>query len=229
MKKILILIPLIFLVTGCRVNYNLEINKDLTVTEQVKMTESPDYFENRYKELPKTVIDSILNSGSRKQILLDNDYDISDTKMNSYPAILATKTYNSLENYSKNTIFKDEFFKSFNIKENDNQITFEATDLVEYDSENVDLYDVAGCTISIKVPFVVTNSNADKHNRVTNTYTWTLSSENPKEIKITFAKNKLYVYNILTYISIFIIIVIILVIFIVVLRMNKKNKMNNNF
>lgn len=229
MKKILFLLPLIFLITGCRVNYKLEINKDLTVTEKINMSESAEFFSNRYKELPKTVIDSLFNSGNRKQTLIDNNYEYEDSKINNYPAILATKHYSSLEDFSQNTIFKKEFFNSVTTKIDNNLVTFEATDLVEYDTEDVDVYEVSGCNISIKIPYVVINNNADSYDAKTNTYTWKISSEKPKEIKITFDKNKIYVYNIVMYISIFILALIILIIIILVLKMRNKNKINNDF
>ena len=40
MKKIFLLIPLILLITGCRVKSNITINKYLTVKETINMTET---------------------------------------------------------------------------------------------------------------------------------------------------------------------------------------------
>ena len=73
MKKIFLLIPLILLITGCRVKSNITINKDLTVKETINMTETSEYFNNRYKELPLTVIKSLLTSGKREETLIKND------------------------------------------------------------------------------------------------------------------------------------------------------------
>lgn len=229
MKKLLLLIPLILLVTGCRVDYKIEINKDLSVVEQVNMSESAEYFSSRYKEFPKTILDSIFNSGNRKQMLIDNDYQYDDSTMYAYPSILATKNYSSLDEFSRKTIFKDEFFGSVTTKTEGNLVTFEATDLIEYDPENTELYDVSDCNVSITLPYTVTNTNADSHDIKTNTYKWKISSEKPKEIKITFDKNKIYVYNIVMYISMFILALIILAIIILTLKMRKKNRINNNF
>ena len=74
MKKIFLLIPLILLITGCRVKSNITINKDLTVKETINMTETSEYFNNRYKELPLTVIKSLLTSGKREETLIQNGY-----------------------------------------------------------------------------------------------------------------------------------------------------------
>ena len=227
MKKILLLIPLIFLITGCRVDYKIEINKDLSVVEQINMTETSETFSRRYKEFDKTVLNSIFNSGNRKETLTDNNYQYEESTMSSYPSILATKTYSSLDEFSKNTIFKDEFFGSVATTTEGSLITFIANDLIEYDSENIDLYDVSECVVSITLPYVVSSNNADSYDKKTNTYKWKLSSQEPKEIKITFDKNKIYVYNVFMYISLFIIILILLVLIIIGFKMHKKNVFNN--
>ena len=106
MKKYLILIPLILLVTGCKVQSNIIINKDLTVKEMVNMTETSEYFNNRYKELPLTVIKSLLSSGKREETLRQNGYEYEISELDNTPSVLATKNYSSLEEFANNTIFK---------------------------------------------------------------------------------------------------------------------------
>ena len=74
MKKILFLIPMLLIITGCSVTDNITITKDLTVEEKINMAESSEFFASRYKELPITVIKSILDTGNRKNTLIENGY-----------------------------------------------------------------------------------------------------------------------------------------------------------
>lgn len=229
MKKIFLLIPLILLITGCRVKSNITINKDLTVKETINMTETSEYFNNRYKELPLTVIKSLLTSGKREETLIQNGYKYEFSNLEKTPSVLATKEYSSLEDFAKGTIFKNQFYDDIIITNNNNIISFKTSGIVPYDEENTELYDVEKCSITITLPFVVTSHNADNHDKKTNSYTWNFLDNNPREIELTFDKNKIYIYNIYMYISMFILFLIVVIIIIIILKMRKKNKINNKF
>ena len=229
MKKYLILIPLILLVTGCKVQSNIIINKDLTVKEMVNMTETSEYFNNRYKELPLTVIKSLLSSGKREETLRQNGYEYEISELDNTPSVLATKNYSSLEEFANNTIFKEQFYKNIIITNNNNIISFKTGEIIPYDEENIEVYNVENCSVTITVPFVVTSHNADKYNKKTNSYTWNFSSTSPETIEFSFDKNKIYVYNLFMYLSIFILILLAITIIIIVIKFKKKNQVNNKF
>ena len=59
MKKWLLLIISIFLITGCKVEYNITINDNLSVSESVNMTGTDDFFDVYYKTLRINVIKMI--------------------------------------------------------------------------------------------------------------------------------------------------------------------------
>ena len=50
MKKILLLIGFVLMMTGCKVEYNLIILEDLKIEESVNMTASEEIFNNYYKK-----------------------------------------------------------------------------------------------------------------------------------------------------------------------------------
>lgn len=230
MKKIFLLVPLMLLITGCRVNSNITINKDLTVKETINMTETSEYFSNRYKELPSTVIKSLLTSGKREETLIQNGYKYEFSNLENIPSVLATKEYSSLEEFAKGTIFKNQFYEDIIITTTNNIISFKTSEIVPYDEENTELYDVEKCSVTITLPFVVISHNADSHDKKNNTYTWNINKDTTdKKIELSFDKNKIYIYNIYMYISMFILFLIVVIIIIIVLKMRKKNKVNNSF
>ena len=60
MKKIVLLLVIVFLITGCSVKYNITINEDLTLVEEAKLTGTDDFFANYYKTTRKNVLKSIV-------------------------------------------------------------------------------------------------------------------------------------------------------------------------
>ena len=229
-KKILILlIPL--LLTGCAsVNYELDIDKNINVSEKVKITATSDFFNIYYKNLPITIVKEFYNDSDIQNKLNSNNYKHEINQKNAkYPEVIISKEYKSLEEYSQNTIFKNQVFENVIITTNDNLITLQTVNFKKYTTDDdSDSYPVSKLAISIKSPYVVVENNADKHDKKTNAYIWLVdSSTENKEIKITFDKNKIYIYNIIMYISLFVIILIILTMIIIGFKMHKKNVINN--
>ena len=68
----------------------------------------------------------------------------------------------------------------------------------------------------------------DKHYKQYKKYGKFLDN-NPREMELTFDKNKIYIYNIYMYISMFILFLIVVIIIIIILKMRERNKINNKF
>ncbi len=234
LKKIIILI-IPFLLTGCgSVNYNLNINKDLTVEEQVFMTATEEYFDIYYKNFPKTIVKNTYDDPETMKPLIDNNYQYElKTDNQQFPGILAKKKFNSLLEYTNKTVFKGQAFKNISTTTKDSLVTLKATDLLPYIlDEDVDYYLISRLKITIKLPYIVTSNNADSVNEKTNTYTWKIDEKTKsKEINITFDKSKIYIYknDLIKYISIFLICVLIILLITYFRKIIKKNKFNNQF
>ncbi len=227
MKKVIILLLLVFLITGCDVRTNITINKDLVVKEEVRMTGTSDFFATYYKNLPITVVNDMLNTANRKEILTNNGYKYEINQDERYPAVIATKSYSSIKEFTEKTIFKEQYFTNFETSTKDNLVTINANGFKKYD-QNPEYYAIDKCSIRIKVPFIVTESNADSYDAKTNTYIWNIELETKdKEIKITFDKNKIYVYNLVMYISIIVLIILGIILGIVIKKLVLKSKKNN--
>lgn len=231
MKKKILILLIPFLLTGCAsVNYELDIDKNINVSEKVKITATSDFFNIYYKNLPITIVKEFYNDSDIQNKLNSNNYKHEINQKNAkYPEVIISKEYKSLEEYSQNTIFKNQVFENIIVTTNDNLITLQTVNFKKYTTDDdSDSYPVSKLAISIKSPYVVVENNADKHDKKTNAYIWLVdSSTENKEIKITFDKNKIYIYNIVMYISLFVIILIILTMIIIGFKMHKKNVINN--
>lgn len=228
MKKNIILFLIIILLTGCSVKEKIYINKDLSVKEEISMSGTKQFFDTRYKMLPINVIKDILYSNDRNKILEQNLYEYKIETTSNYPSVIAKKTYANLNNFTETTIFKKQYFNNFKVISNDNLITISATDYIKYEQGDLERYPISSCMISIKIPFVAIDNNADKYDARTNTYSWYINDKtNDKEIKLTFDKTKIYIYNLVLYISILIVIILIIIGIRFIFKIKNQNKKVN--
>ena len=237
MKKILLIIVCCIFLTGCaNVTYNLEIKKNLSVEEKVNMSATKEYFDTFYMNLPVTIVKEIYDNNEWMAPLKNEHYNIEFRKDNTpYPSIFASKKYVTIEEYIVNTAYQKQLFEEINVSKDNNLITISTKKLLEYrpDDSNGGIGNdsrapISNLSINIKLPFVVTKSNADKVDKSTNTYTWKITDKTEnKEINITFDKSKMYIYNITWYISLIIIIILAIIATIYIIKMIKKNKNNN--
>lgn len=180
-KKVFLLL-IIFLFSGCSLTYDLIIDPDLSVTEEISATEDEYVLWT--------------NTGMKTDKAVPHLYEIF--KRDGVDSYLSTKTlkndvivntslsHKNLESYRDN--FTSDVIKEVNVKKNGNLITLIYNQQEELsDKANSLIYD--DITINITLPFKVTEHNADKVTR--NTYTWNIKkNEELKNIKITFDKSK---------------------------------------
>ena len=184
--KILFIVLAIIMLTGCKGEYNLTINKDLSLTENVKLSidnkddvydktiklfennnidesmydidQTEEYVNIKYKEEFKNFEDYFLNSKFYSRILSDEDY-IKDNKKISYRGFSNLKLDDNVSNSNLNNSFYIENLK-----------------------------------INLNVPFSVEESNADSVKD--NTLTWILDEDDTyKMINFSFKylkNNNLY-------------------------------------
>ena len=196
LKKIFLVLIGIFLMTGCAdVKYNINISKKMKVEEEVFITGTNTYFANFYRNLPITIVEEYYNNKETMKPLAENGYTFEINKdKGRYPGILANKSFNSLKEYKENTVFINQVFEDISLIENDKLITLETKNFLPYvEDESFGRYPISNLSIDIKLPYVVTENNADSYNPKTNTFTWKIDSNTKdKEIKLTFDKSKIY-------------------------------------
>ena len=107
MKKIILILLMIGLCCGCQVNYQLEINKDLSVQENLKATKDSSFFEEYENSSMGRVVSLIIRP--YLDTLNDNKYNVNNLITDSYGGVTINKKYKSLNEYSKNTILSSQF------------------------------------------------------------------------------------------------------------------------
>ena len=231
-KLLLLLIP--FILTGCAsVEYNLNINKDLTVNEEVNISATKDYFNIFYMDLPITIVSEAYHNEYINNTLKQNNYNYELRRNNyPYPSVFVSKKYNLLNDYSNNTIFNGQVFENIFVAEDNNNITLKTENFISYAPDDGDgsihKFSVSDLSINIKIPFKVIHNNADKYDEKTNTYTWIVNEKTKdKVIDITFDKTKIYIYNLTLYISITIFVILIGVLIYIIIRFRRKNLIMN--
>ena len=233
MKKrvIILLILVIFFVSGCSVNYNLSINEDLSVNENITASEGSNSLKTKTGQDPKVAANSLYELYKIEGI----NYNISTTSDDSITTSNVSTSFNSLEEYED--YFKSDIIKEVNITKKNSYITLEYKQdvaLTEYASRSL-IYD--SIEVNIEVPFKVTEHNADAVKG--NTYTWNIKKDGElKDIKITFNKdqtdisrkiNFLGFFEINVKYSILLVLGLVVIVLAIVGFVYMNNKKNNRF
>ena len=182
-KKVILLILVILLFSGCSVQYDLYINEDLTVNEKVTATEDTNSLRKNTGVDPKNAANSIFKSYK----IDGTQYSFSTIEKNSNVTSTASTSFKTLDEYED--YFKSDIVKEVNITKKDNFVTLEYKQdvpLSTYSSKSL-VYD--SIQVNINVPFKVTEENADIVKG--NTYTWNIrKDEDLKNMKLTFDTNE---------------------------------------
>ena len=226
--KIILLMLVTFLFSGCTVKYNLYINEDLSVNEEVVASEATNALRKN-TGLDTDVSVNLLLEAYKKE---DIKYNVSTIKKDNSVSTTVSTSFKSLEDYED--YFESDLVKEVNITKKDSYITLEYNQdepLTSYSSRSL-IYDTV--IVNIEVPFKVYEHNADSVSG--NIYTWNIKKdEDLKNIKIKFntketktsRKFDLGFFEIDVKYSVLFALGIVLVIAIIIGYVYMKNKKNN--
>lgn len=206
--KILILFLTIFL-TGCSGNYNININKDMSIDEELYLT-----LENREGIYEKT-----LNIFQKNNISRDN-YNV--TIKEDEIEITYKDSFDTIENYLLESKVYHQMFDNIEFNKTGDYIDLYVdeninikNDITELNGSNLIDFDVL--QLNINNPFEVNFSNADIVNE--NTYTWTMTKNDMhKKLQMQF-KPKL---NVFPYREVIVGIVIVICFAIIIINIFKR-------
>lgn len=178
----LLLIGVLVLLTGCSYNYELTINKDLSVDEKVLASSGINEFN------PLEIDEMMIN-------LSDNYKGYTfDKHIKEDLTITGVRHYQNLNGYKRSTIF-DEYFKDVTITRKSSKIKLvfnpKTDDNLFYGPEvDNSMIDIKA---SIKLPFKVLNTNADHIDKSTNTYSWIITNDNQyRSLILKFNQNIIF-------------------------------------
>lgn len=225
-KKIIIFLLLMIVSTGCKVKYNITINEEGTVNETVLATRSADFFAEYKNSSVGRVVSLMLkphlDTLNEKKYVVDNYITSSDS------GVIVKKDYSNLKDYSNNTIFLSQYSDKINYSEDGDKVTISTTGVFSHSDQDQTKFPVSDAAISIKVPFKVTNHNADSV--VDDTYTWIFDEKDNEERTITLTYDKSKVVgknNFWPIVAIAILIIVAIVGFVVVNNIRKNRESVN--
>lgn len=175
--KYIVISVLLLLVTGCSGNYNVKINEDMSVNEELYLT-----IENKEGLYKKTL--KIFNDNNVKE----KDYEVvlSDDNLK----ITYNASYNSIEEYILNSKVYHQLIDNIELNKSNNYVDLYVNEKLKLSNSNMkqngtNLTDLDVLQVNIENPFEVNFSNAEL---VTdNVYTWTIKNGDiEKKIQMQF-------------------------------------------
>lgn len=175
--KYIVISVLLLLVTGCSGNYNVKINEDMSVNEELYLT-----IENKEGLYQKTL--KIFNDNNVKE----KDYEVvlSDDNLK----ITYNASYNSIEEYILNSKVYHQLIDNIELNKSNNYVDLYVNEKLKLSNSNMkqngtNLTDLDVLQVNIENPFEVNFSNAEL---VTdNVYTWTIKNGDiGKKIQMQF-------------------------------------------
>lgn len=175
--KYIVISVLLLLVTGCSGNYNVKINEDMSVNEELYLN-----IENKEGLYQKTL--KIFNDNNVKE----KDYEVvlSDDNLK----ITYNASYNSIEEYILNSKVYHQLIDNIELNKSNNYVDLYVNEKLKLSNLNMkqngtNLTDLDVLQVNIENPFEVNFSNAEL---VTdNVYTWTIKNGDiEKKIQMQF-------------------------------------------
>ena len=214
--KIFIIGILLILVTGCSGNYNLKINDDMSINEELYLT--IDNSNNAYTKTLKIFKENNIPEDDYEVVLSDNNVRIT-----------YNKKYDSIEEYLLNSKVYHELIDEIQFNKSNNYIDLYVNQKLKVSNDNgikmngTNLVDLDVLQINIENPFDVNFSNAEIVND--NVYTWTIKKgDTEKKIQMQFKPSlNIFPYKQVVVLST-VIVCILIIIFTIYGRYKKRQK-----
>ncbi|MDD4643923.1 MAG: hypothetical protein PHW90_02760 [Bacilli bacterium] len=176
--KLLILLFIPIMITGCSVDYDVLINTKKEVVETIKFIRKNDDILT-FNDSINIYLSSLIDSYKREPSL--TNYRFNKKQGNIYSYILLNRRHESLEGYKQTPLFQY-LFEDANIIKNDEYTIFKTVGEYYYnnlygESEGIDPnFHIEGVNIKFKFYNNIIESNADDFDKKTNTLTWNLTA-----------------------------------------------------
>ena len=214
--KIFIIGILLILVTGCSGNYNLKINDDMSINEELYLT--IDNSNNAYTKTLKIFKENNIPEDDYEVVLSDNNVRIT-----------YNKKYDSIEEYLLNSKVYHELIDEIQFNKSNNYIDLYVNQKLKVSNDNgikmngTNLVDLDVLQINIENPFDVNFSNAEIVND--NVYTWSIKKgDTEKKIQMQFKPSlNIFPYKQVAVLST-VIVCILIIIFTIYGRYKKRQK-----
>ena len=173
--KIVFLALIILLVTGCAGTYNLTINEDLSVKENLSVNFSGE--ESSYDKI---------NDLLRRENVKEDEYTLTTEGYNL--KLDYTHEYTDIEDYLLNSLLYKQLFDSISYDSDNKEVALSAGNIFNLSTSKLNnSYNIKNLQINVTTPLDVIEENTDMINE--NTYSWTLdNTTKEKYMYLTFSK-----------------------------------------
>lgn len=174
--RIVFLILIILLITGCAGTYNLKIDEDLSVKEELSVTIAD-------KEENHLMLERLLSN----EVDNKDDYSISNEGDNI--KVDYKHEYSSIEEYLLESDLYKQLFDNVSYNTDDKEFSLSTSNILNLTNSNLNnAYDIKSLQINVITPLKVIEENADLTSE--NTYSWTLNQKTrEKYMYITINKS----------------------------------------
>lgn len=226
--KTILLVFMVWLMCGCTAKYNITIDKNLKVTEQLYALETKDFYNKYIYSSIDRVINMILEP--RISELNASKYKYTKFYSDDYNGLKIEKKYSSIKEFVIVNKLYQQFFEQLKYEENgDNIKIYTDGKFYQYVKDDPEKYIVEDAEISISLPHIIINTNANKceYKNKMNTCYWKIDKYT-KDGKLVLEFNKKKIQYKQKYELIYIIPVIIVIIalysMLIIFKIRKNNE-----
>ncbi len=221
MKKIVILVSLLVLLTGCSVNYHVEIKDDLKVMETAFLEGNDELYNSHYRTTKVKVLEELLDIYDNE--LKENNYQTEVVK-NENPYVKIEREYQDIQEYLNNSKLFNNYFDKINYTKEGKIVKIETEGFNPNEEENPDRFYVENLDIAIKSAYKVVDSNATEIDKKTNTYHFIMKADDEDfKIMLELDTSSKFIANFDIYIILFGILILTIGAWIFVFVNKKKN------
>lgn len=189
--KVILLLIICFMMSGCSVEYTLNIDENLNFTENVSLYENKEYFGylnqtvDEYVELNKKYYEDNDTYKGFTYKILENDNSVK---------LDAKKKKMTIEDFNNNSIVFNTLFSQIIAEKNGNELKIRTTDYngETFFRESFTLRDISydKADFTIKSPLKLIGTNADVIDEKRGEYTWHFSrNKEGKNIELVLNTN----------------------------------------
>lgn len=193
--KFLVLFFMLFILSGCATNCNLEISEDNVINLNVSISENVDYVNGFIMEDDTegdALVKKWLNNTLSMYKKAYSDMNVSYTTVANNYVGTATKRFYDITELNDLKIIKENF-NSVDVNNTNGIVNISIKGLDEEKIEEIN-YGENKIIVTVELPYVVLNSNASNVDKKENVYTWNLSSSK-KDIILKYDTNQIYEYK----------------------------------
>ena len=197
-KKMIFLLLLLFCLTGCTLHYDLKINMDHTVEENMVSYHSNDEILSVDNLTPNTFVSQLIEN--LKQDGQYEDYDYEEYLEGDSFGIQGSRHYKNVSSFLENSKVISLLYDSLQYEKEGNVVTLRSVGTIKSElfySPDLDVSILPeDCYVALHIPFKVKETNADYIDTDKNVLYWYLDEQSTnKEMMVSYYNNKYFSCN----------------------------------